>query len=90
MFSYERLAPPALGGGGFWHFSCMFLFSVVLEVLDFSDDTLADLLVPSNFSFALHTGFCPADLLGPAFILSRLLALLASRSSSGKYLSVEW
>ena len=86
MFSYESggRVPPALWGGGFWHSSCLFLLSLEQEVLNFSDDTLADLTVPSAFSLALPTGLWLPDLLGSVFDFSRLFALLLGKQGIGR------
>ena len=60
LLLYESLPPPpATWGGGFWHLSGLLLLSLEPQVLDFSDDVLAHLLVLSDFSLALPTGFCP-------------------------------
>ena len=59
LLLYESLAPPAAWGGCFWHLSSLLLLSLEPQVLDFSDDVLALLLVLSDFSLTLPTGFCP-------------------------------
>ena len=59
MLSYESLALSTSGGEGLWLLSDLLFLSLEPQVLDFSDNILAELLALSNFSLALPTGFCP-------------------------------
>ena len=66
-----------------WLLSDLLFLSLELQVLDFSDDMLADLLELSYFSLAFPTGFSPEMVPDLELCLLTHFSLLASSAASG-------